>query len=767
MGNKNKITFLAIFLLFFTAVLVFCDEKLAVGSVVIKPELTFDFYSHKLGDGWSFVRDGYKSVNYNYTYTSSNSTANEWKTVSGQTLLLDVSLKPRKNFYADFGFRFINNYADRFWQPINIDHRLYADGKSYSWDKADVKYNFSSKTGLQYLRGVGHETWKYSGDLFSLFPEQYETERYLRLAGYPIPDEWKLNVATRKYGSFQLIYGPEVIWDYKNGVYLNYSFNIPRGLKQKLHLIYRDHIIPYGDPDERMRSVEVSSKFSISENNVELGILYQPFRVNRDYVCAEDAAPGTGIGGSNYDKAIRKTKTVDAFGYSTKLDLKKNVAFDMLSIQYSFLGLVAGNKQEIKTHINRKLHKQMTLGFDYTYRKPLLGPVPLVYENVNGILGSPVLQPRGPESPFWVGWGDPGTGDNREASILSAVFTYDPTLDTWFYRNDPDSIDEYNLNPNENSMYSFAAVCTLTRYPTSTDRLIYKDELNNIKWDAAGLTGAWPTDGYLSEFTLLNRFNFKSKKIRADLKLSTGDSLATNSSAYNTATSKPITNYFISSLTLKKTPYSVKVEYDHNYWGPELWLRQFGETFDNLYKIDINRSFGEYISAGLGYTGAKQNDRKYVAPELGDYDEVHCYFVLKFGPIKADFKEKSARSEHIYGIRPNLSTTPPQVSLSLTNSTFSPSNGEVLGIRPLAMSVQDIYEWKIIIKNSSGILVKTFSGEGQPSSLIEWDGRDDNNLNARQDTYVFELEAVDGLGNSSSTEPIDVYLARDVKTIKY
>jgi len=53
--------------------------------------------------------------------------------------------------------------------------------------------------------------------------------------------------------------------------------------------------------------------------------------------------------------------------------------------------------------------------------------------------------------------------------------------------------------------------------------------------------------------TIATKTNFKNKKLKADLKLSTGDSLATNSSAYNTAAYKPITNYFNAAM-LKGIP---------------------------------------------------------------------------------------------------------------------------------------------------------------------------------------------------------------------
>ena len=763
MSPKSKIILLSCVLLFASGY-VLADEKLSVGSVIISPELDLDFYAHKLGDDWWITRNGYKGENYLYTHSSTSTFTNDWKNVSGQTLFLDMSMRPFNNLSAELGFRLIDQYADSYWLPINIEHRLNVDGQSYIWDKADIKYDVTNRIGLEYLRGAGHESWKYRGDLFDLYPEQYDTQKYLDLSGHPVPDEVKLNIGTRKMGKLELIYGSEALWLYKNGVYANYSINV---MKQNLHFIYRDHEIFYGDPGERMQSAEVSSGFKLWGNPLEIGVLFQPFRLNRDYIYVQDTAAGAGIGGSSYLKKTGTTTSTDALGYSARFNLKKNHIVDMMFLQLTYQGIVAGNKQEVKTHFNRKVSRNVTLGLDYIYRKPVVGPVPLVNESVNGNLGAPLLQPRGPESPFWVGWGDPGTGDNREASIISAIFTFNPSQNQWFYKYEPDNISDYNLNPQENADYSCAAVCTLTRYPTSTDRLIYLDSQNNTFWDTPNQACPSATDGYISEFTILNRFNL-TDKMKADLKIGVGDSLATNSAAYTASTtrSKPITNYFISSLTLTKKPYAVKLEYDQDYWGPELWQRQFGETFDKLYRFDITRSFGQYISVGLGYIAAREVENRTVITELPDYDEVHCQVGLKFGPIKGDFKEKSSTAETIYGIMPNLNTTPPQVTLSLASPSFAPANGEALGINPLAISVSDIYEWKLTIKNSGGVVVKTFSGQGQPPSLVEWNGLDDNKLMCRQDNYIIDLEATDVNGNSASSEPMDVYLMRDANPQK-
>ncbi|MFC1500925.1 hypothetical protein ACFL58_00550 [Elusimicrobiota bacterium] len=752
------------FLCFYTS-LGHAYDRLGLGSVRIKPELRFDYYSHKLDDKWSTTRSGYKDINYNYTHDPSTTTTNDWETVSGQTLLLDMEFNPSRNLSADLGFKFINDYADKFWMPINLEHRMSADGTSFYWERGKVNYKVNNWANVQYLRGKPFNGWGYEGDMFGLFPPQNDTSQYLRVSGSPVPEMWQININKRKFGKLQVIYGPEAIWDYKNGVYINYAF---RKFKADFNLIWIDHIIPYGDPDERMKTAEIASRFKFYGNPLEIGLMYRPFRLDREYTYVENVALGTGVGGSKYLEKTETTNANDAVGYSAKIRFRKKLLADEVSLRYAYQGLVAGNKQETEVDISQKISKKNYMGLSYIRRQPLLGPVPYVCDGTIANPGPALLLPRGPESPFWVGWGDPNTGDNRDAHIISLVHTYDPTPESWFYRYEPNLVETWNLNPLEKSKYSCGAALTLTSYPGGTDRLLYKDSLGRMLWDEPYTTGAWATDNFITEFKMINRVVLRNWQMNIDFAF--GDSLATNSVAYTTSTleGKAITNYFTVGVSLKTGPYNGRIRYSKDYWGPELWHRQYGETFDTLYQFDISRDFNDMINFGIGYTSAKETDDKYITTELGAYDEIRCSLTVKFGTITADFKEKTKKKTFakLYGIRPGMDDKPPYVKLAVSGMSFSPNGDGIDDKILLKLSAVDnnsgIYEWKVLVKDTNGNVVTTISGEGQPPESVWWNGayaRGDRII--AQGDYTLQLVATDGAGNKGTSDVFDVYIITD------
>ncbi|MCB4792313.1 MAG: OmpA family protein [Elusimicrobia bacterium] len=594
------------------------------GYLSIKGDLDIDYYSHKLGDNWDSSKASYKGINYNYTYNPSSHTTNSWSNVSGETLNLSVNFNPNKYINGDLGFEFIKDYADRYWMPVNFEHKLSLDNNNFSWTSADISYN-RGWFHLNYFRGIGHYHWGDKGDLFNLYPEQFETDRYLRVSGRPVPEGYGA-VIRGKQSKLEIVYGPEAVWNYRKGYYLNYSIKI-LGLNN--HLIYVDNIIPYGDPDERMRSFELSTKY----DDFQLGFLYQPFRLNRDYTYVEETGNSLGFLGTNYLKKTGTTNSSDALGISTKFKLLPGFIFDSINLQYSYLGLVAGNKQEISTQFDRRISNNINSTIGYKYRKPLLGPIPLVYQGTASNKGPALFEPRGPESPFWVGWNY--AWDNREASILSFTLSFDPTPNTPFYYYQPNVLDEWNLNKKENAKLSFAANYTLTRYPSNTDRLLFYDEQGNMVWEPYGATGAWPTNGYIGAFKLISIINTHKWRIFYDLGF--GEALASSSLAYTLSDvkEKPITDYVTTGISCQNKFYTVKLRYGQDVWGPEQWHSDFGEAIDKLYQFSLSRKFGDYLTAGVEYTGVKEIDYKYLAPELGDYDEVRCFVKIYFGPVTA------------------------------------------------------------------------------------------------------------------------------------
>jgi hypothetical protein len=225
--RKDKITLMK-FLPSVAAILVlgvlngYSQEPLEVGSVSLSGKLLLEGYYHTLGDNWSVRKAGYKGINWNYSYTPSTPTSSSGETVFGETLFLNLALHPTKNLSGSFGFEFINDYADRYWMPINLEHRMKIEGNKFSWNNADVAYTGNSWS-LRYFRNIAHYDWSNEGDLFNLYPAQTSPDKYLQISGRTIPEGGALTIDGGRAGNLQLIAGPEVLWDYRWGVYANLS----------------------------------------------------------------------------------------------------------------------------------------------------------------------------------------------------------------------------------------------------------------------------------------------------------------------------------------------------------------------------------------------------------------------------------------------------------------------------------------------------------------------------------------------------------------
>lgn len=733
---------LVVSLLIIPAAAALGDEGLIeTGTVVIRPRLQLDFYYHQLTDNWRLTKSGLD--NY-YAYSSSAPTTTDGEFFTGQTLFLDLSLRPTNALTADFGFELIHEYADRYWRPHNREHDFALTGRKFGWNTANINYT-RDWANLRYARGVGRLDWTREGDMFGAFSEMY------------IPQLFEV-ISKGKLGRLQLVYGMDGSWDYinthpkigifGNNAYLNYNFKLGGG---SYHLLCKDELSMYDPDNERVTLYELTGSYEVGDNPLEVGLLYRPFRVGWDYEYVEDAPAGAGDFGSSYLRRTGTTGTQDAFGGGIKFSYKKFSFLDDASLKYTYQGLVAGNKQSVGVEMTRRVSHPLTTVVGGTYRRPLKGPMPLVYEGTPAVPGPALFEPRGPESPFWVQW------DNREATVISLMATFDPTPSSNFYLYQPNIPEEWNLSPDENARFACASRYTLTRYHTGTDRQIYWSSSGAPLWEGYGSGGAWATDGFIGALTLLGVNNFTNPRMRLVSTLELGDSLATASAAYSTSrvSLKPITGYLIAGVSLQKKPYELGLKYYQDYWGPEYWHRTFGESCDRIYQARVSRQFSKNITAGLEYVGVRERDQVYVAPELGDYDEYRCFFTLTFGPIIGYFASawEAAPDE------PEADMTPPFVALSVTPRSFVIGSGtsSACAIEPRAADVNSVSQWEVAITGPSGRVVKTFEGKGQPPDTIMWDGSDDvYAMPVRTGLYLAVLTARDPAGNMASSRPAEI-----------
>lgn len=717
-----------------------------IGTVNLNGKLVLEYYYHRLGNFWTQQKAGYKDTNYSYTYNETTSTIPSWSGSFGQTMYMNFGLRPNANLWGDFGFRLKYDYADRYWLPMNYEHRMQADNIFVFMDKTDANWQLDWMK-LRYFRGLGHYHWGYEGDMFNLFPEQFETEKYLRLTGRPIPEGFEIKMSGRA-GKLLLMNGPEIVWDHKNATYAKYDFYLSR---MKSTFIYTDYVIPYGNPDETMRTFELSAENKVAGRPLMLGVMYRPFRLNKEYEYIEDVAEGLGDLGTRYLKRTGTTSSSDAAGYSLSYNLMPKPVLNDFIFKYTKLGLVAGNKHEYSVQANKTFSRVFYGGVNCVYRKPVIGPMPLLYEGTDGS-GPAMFTPRNSQSPFWVNW------DNREASLITTVLTFDPTPGTWFYLYQPNLPDEWNLNPSENSPLSFAARYTMARYFTTTDCLYYYDSMGKVLWESSLVTGAWPTAQYIGFFDITLKMALRRVKLTFDV--GAGDSLPTSSYAYTTSTAKekPGTGSFTAGFSVAGGRNKLKLRYSQDVWGPEEWHRGFGQTFDKLYQADFSRKLGDHVEIGAGYTGAREVDKKYFASELGDYDEIKGYFSLAFGPLIGVFEGEP--EDEVIGEAPPQDNIPPQVTAKTQSPVFSPNGDSVEDTLPIELFASDenqIESWKLTVKDEKGRTVKTLSGKGEPPYSVEWDGTDDiYEKTVPQGKYSAVFEARDSFDNSAAAAPVNI-----------
>jgi hypothetical protein len=612
-------------------------KMIETGSIKIDGELDFDFVTHKLGNNWT-VRPDIKGINKIFNYMPDLNPENKWEILQQERFLFNIGAKPFNWFFAELGFEIMGDYADRYWVPVNEEHRLHNDNQKFDWNNAKIGV-IQEWMVLTYYRNYSHHGWKYEDDMFEMFPVEDVPDNLLRYSGHHAPEYFQLKTEG-SFGSLDVIYGIEALENYKSGIYVNYK-NI---FKKNINFFYSDHKIPFGTNNERMRNFQLNTKLNISNSYVQLGMLYRPFRLNKMYQYTHDVGVDNGLDGTKYDVKIGTTNEIDALGCSLKLSIPEIIGINTLSLGYEYRGLVAGNRQKAEASIEKQIMESVNTYLSYYYQKPLIGAMPTIYSGINGNGEGPIaMSARSSESPFWVWWENPVSGfNNRETSAISLVLTYDPTPDTWFYKLDKYLLEAYNLNSQEDASFSCAVKFNYAKYSGTLDRQVHWDYEDNVSWEPIGMNGTAANNKYIGSIYFLTQFIINQTKILYDLEI--GKDMASLSYAYSDKDSflTPITGYFKTSFTVNLTPYLFKAAYLKNYWGPEYWHKQFGLIYDDLCLIHASRDVGDWFNFGAEYVGARKTDFAILnfiknvdtqTNEVGSFDEIRIFVKIFFSSI--------------------------------------------------------------------------------------------------------------------------------------
>jgi outer membrane protein OmpA-like peptidoglycan-associated protein len=122
-------------------------------------------------------------------------------------------------------------------------------------------------------------------------------------------------------------------------------------------------------------------------------------------------------------------------------------------------------------------------------------------------------------------------------------------------------------------------------------------------------------------------------------------------------------------------------------------------------------------------------------------------------PVPRDLEVDTAPPVVSYGMEPKVIYTDTQGAVQIPAT-----------IRLDARDFHGIGAWKLEIKNSQGVVVKAFHGEGKPPESLTWDGLDSGGHYIQSgQTYVSEFSARDTVGNWSAAPPqSQVVLLREI-----
>ena len=575
------------------------SSKIPTGSVRLDGALDIEYTIHRALPGWT-VSKSPSGINNVYTFTPGSTSQQDRTARSGQNAFFDFGFHPIDTIMGDIGIEAVGNYDERYWAPVNEEHRLFKDDKNVAVTRGELKYDDKTLM-VRGFEAIPNYGWVSENDVFELLPTVMDVEKYRREAGTLTPRGGEMNYKS-EYGNLDVMGGSEIRYGYGASVYAKYD--APAMGSWENSMVYRDEKVPFTlNPDEHRWTVSLNSSWSLSEKATShMGVLYQPFRKNEPYIDATEVGAGQGVDGTNFDLQQKETKTSDALGFTWRVEGHPDLFVDTAGLGYTYLGPIAGDKQQIDLDAGRSLDKAWTLSGAYIYRQPIVGPQPLLFEGTPSNMGALISTPRGPDDPFWVEW------NNRKAHIGSFTLVYNPTPETWFFKYQKNILDDYNLNPEVEAPFSAAVQYRVTYYPTNTDRMIFWDEDRNVIFDPITGSGALATAYPFSSATGVARWKIDQWHIIANL--SGGQALAGNGVAYappNTSV-KPSTTFMQGGLSVDNSIWKVFWIYGQDVWGTEDFEAQLGLTYHRVYQAGLSYIFLKDFEAGFRYVGTRMAD---------------------------------------------------------------------------------------------------------------------------------------------------------------
>ncbi|MDD5067453.1 MAG: hypothetical protein PHF84_10465, partial [bacterium] len=603
---------------------------------IIRPgEIRIDFkpqihvIANSPSSGWYVTNSGMDKV-----FRKKDGQDRKYKLSNGEYLFTDLWFMPVSSLKLNLGLELAADYANTFYQPVNMEHRIQNEyfetftkeelDKGIDFEKVKERFRLwkakaefrNSFLQARAYTGYGHGSWEYEGDMFGFYPEQWDIDNYRRVSGRPAPTafeaDWNMNFGSMNLGKLGVAAGPEPLWGNGISYYARYSYKLRYWVPT---VLFKYENIDWGHKDEYIWATALTTKYyGLSRIPLEAGILFEPFRVNQEYTVTHKTDPGKGLAGTDYYVGTKTTDYWDALGGKIKASTDKVPAINKTTLTYTYLGKIAGNMQKIDLELEKKIQPYYNLYWQNIYRNPVEEAEVLILEGENSLSpGQPVTQPRDRNDPFWV------NSKNREAFISTFCFIYDPAPANWIFKYYPNIVELWNLNTFKKTPFSFIFHYKLAYYPGTTDLEPYKNSKDEVLWPGEydstikdrlpypTVAGAWPLTRPLHLVTIVGEFSVMNNGLVVCI-IRAGEDLASSAIAYsrNTYELISVTRLFNPSVTFIKYPLQVSVEYGYNVWGPEQWYKDLGCAIDHVYKASVKYNLDKNNELELAYTGARE-----------------------------------------------------------------------------------------------------------------------------------------------------------------
>ncbi len=669
-------------------------------SLYINSDFEVNYLINRLNDGWRVYS---RNIGKNYINDMTSSTNTKKYTSIFGIFSMEAYLKLNDKIKAMADFDVYTAENKSFWHPITDQNRkTYGNKEFVSLKKVEINFQ-DYYYHVRLFKGIGHYHWKYEGDMFDFYQEQFDTERYLNISSRTIPEGVEIDYSFDYLGDLKVIYG-EPVWGQDKSLYVKYNRKVGAFSN---YILYK-HEKTLWDVEDKDDEYQESYAFSTNlENifsfNLSLGVMYHPFRLHRIYEYEK-----------NKEKEIGFTEKKDAFGYAIRLYGRDFVPiFDYTTLEGKYLGILAGNKQETSLSFD-KILKRFFLNFKALYRKPLEKANPLIfYKNTEALC----LHPRGEDSPFLV------NDSNREmySGDINLTYFYDSFNPNFIFLYEMGNLTSWNLNKKDNTLFSASFNFNVKKYKGNTDLSYYTNEDDRIIWESDYLPGVLESKYPLKTYSLFLKGRFK-QGFNYNLLCNYGDSFATGSNAYVDNQFVGITQFLDIDFNLYINNFVVLLKYAKDCWGYEDWHRFFGITYDNLYRYEIGKDFGIFGELGLSYLRVVQNKYKTEIIDIPSFEEVMLKWKYNFNRIYK-FREKDKNLDLCLEKQTNnkdsiLVTDRNSGFLTLNNDMindkiiFDLNVSENLKIVSCYVEILDASKHKIFKKEFRGNLPKFF----------EWDG---------------------------------------------